>query len=85
MNNIIKQIEKTVVKETSVTFSKSVIDRVWEKDMGYFDALNEVMVEKNYEPEYCAKLITPELKSFLTEELEKLSLVKKSGDERLDF
>lgn len=79
----INELEARVIKETPRAFSKQVIDLVWEKDISYFEALNKLMQEKNYEPEYVAKLVTPDLKSFLTEEAGKLALIKKEN--RLDF
>lgn len=75
--------EKKVVKETASSFSQKVTELVWKDDVSYFDAITTLMKELDLEPEYVAKLITPELKSEMAIELEKTNLIRKSTTTRL--
>ena len=74
INNI---IERIVIKENEKSFSQSVEDCVWEKDISYFDAVIEVMTSKNIEPNQAAKLLSKDIKTILKHEASELSLLKK--------
>ena len=78
-----KEVEKTVIKETSESFSNKVEELVWMEDLSYYAAVLQLMEELEYEPEIVSKLITPTLKARLALELEDINLVKKSGKGRL--
>jgi hypothetical protein len=78
-----KVIKEHIIKETAQSFSEKVEDLVWMKDIPYFEAIQILQDENGYEPEYVAKLLTPLLYSKLSEELEKVALVKKTN--RLDL
>jgi hypothetical protein len=81
--NNLDNIEKEVVKETANSFYQKVDDLVWQKDISYYDAVCEIMVKNDYDPEFVAKLVNAELKAKLQIELEQKSLVQKSGTKRL--
>ena len=70
-------IERIVIKENEKSFSQSVEDCVWEKDISYFDAVIEVMTSKNIEPNQAAKLLSKDIKTILKHEASELSLLKK--------
>lgn len=70
-------IERIVIKENEKSFSQSVEDCVWEKDISYFDAVVEVMTAKNIEPNQAAKLLSKDIKTILKHEASELSLLKK--------
>ncbi len=79
MVDINKQLEKQILKENQAAFSHKVEELVWMEDISYMEAINSLMKESDFEPEFVAKLLTPELKSKLTIELEDISMVKKSN------
>lgn len=81
---MIKIDNNTILKETAIEFSKRVDDLVWKEDIPYLEALNEITIESHYEPERVAKLLTPDLKAKIQYEAENLSLVVKSGNNRLE-
>lgn len=74
----------SILKESAQEFSKRVDDLVWKEDISYLEALNEIMAESQYEPEKAAKLLTPDLKAKIQYEAEKLSLISKSPNNRLE-
>lgn len=73
-----------IVKENKESFSKKVMQLVWQKDISYLEALSEVAEQLEYEPQHVAKLITEDLKALIAFDAEKLSLIKKSDSNRLD-
>lgn len=74
----------SVLKETAQEFSKRVEDLVWKEDISYLEAVSEIAIQSQYEPERIAKLLTPDLKAKIQYEAEKLSLVSKSENNRLE-
>jgi len=77
------EIKKVIIKETQRTFSEKVEDLVWLKDIPYLDAVLELSEKLGYEATQVPKLLTPALLENLTQESEKLFLVKKTN--RLDI
>lgn len=76
-DNITKIIENHLTLETEKSFSQSIENRVWDKDISYMDAIVELMEEKNIDSSQVSKLISKEIKNILQHEAESLSLIKK--------
>ena len=76
-------IEKEIIKETQLSFSKKIENLVWDQDITYFDAINALMKSMDLEPEYVSRLLSPDIKSKLTVEVEELKLIKPSGKDRI--
>lgn len=76
MNDHENMIKRHVLSETKESFSKKVEDLVWEKDVTYLDAIQELVEVNNIEPESISKLLTLDLYSKLEIEAEELSLLK---------
>lgn len=80
-----EKLKSQVFKETPETFSKKVIDLVWEDDIGYWDAILNLMDKLNLEEDTVAKLLTPDLKVELELELKSRGALKKSKTEDYSF
>lgn len=83
MQKSLNTVQKQVVKVTAESFSKDVTELVWKEDISYFDAITHLMSERQLEPEHVAKLLTSEVVSELTIELEKSNYLPKSEVNRL--
>ncbi len=79
-----KILEKTVIKVNKESFSRSVEELVWEKDISYIDSVTELSINNDIEFENVKKLLTPEILMKLEFEAESLSLLK-TKETRLDF
>lgn len=71
-----ENIEEHVIKETRESFSLKVEKLVWEKDIGYLDAVQELAEKQNIEVEGIKSLISKDLMSKLSAEAEELKLLK---------
>ena len=70
-------IEKAVLKETSITFSNKVEEYVWMMDVSYFESIQAIQAQYEYEPEMVAKLLSKELREKLAYEMSIANLLKK--------
>ena len=79
-----QEIEDHVLKETRESFSLKVEKLVWEKDVSYLDAVQELAEKQVIEFEGIKKLISKDLMAKLSIEAEKLKLLKET-ENRLDI
>lgn len=77
------KIEDLIVTDTPESFSKKIEDYVWKYDTPYFEAIMEVSKKLGYDEIHVASLLTPVVKQYLQNELEDLSLLKKSKKRKI--
>ena len=70
-------------KDEVATFSLTIENMVWEKDISYTDAIVLYCQKTGLEVELAAKLITGNLKAKIKHEAEELHILPKSNTNRL--